>query len=201
MNTVDVTLLLLLFFFALRGFWKGFFHEMMSLLAMLVGCAAGLHWGPQVAAWLGMRVNVNSIFMNFLAFLVVYTPTFIAIRLVRSFIERFWPSMTVSPMNGLAGLFFGLSKGAVVLGCAVILMSVPISKPNVAYADSLVDKVTGPVERFQGRIEESAVAKALSGMTRAVFSVAVNRGEVLFAANSTEDSPPGPAVAEREQQP
>jgi len=71
----------------------------------------------------------------------------------------------------------------------------------VAYADSLVDKVTGPVERFQGRIEESAVAAALAGMTRAVFSVAVNRGEVLFAANSGEASPPGPAVAEREQQP
>lgn len=186
MSAVDIGLLILLFFFGLRGFWKGFFHELMSLLAVVTGCVVGLHFAPGVSEWLSARINITSFITTLLAFLLIYTPVFLGIRFGRSVIERFWQGVHHSSINGLAGLFFGMSKGGLVLGCAIILLRIPLSVPGMAYAGDLADKVANPVGNVQAKLDGSPVANALATVTLAVFSTVVGSGSELFRPEEEE---------------
>ncbi len=189
MNTVDIALILILFFFGLRGYWKGFFHEMMSLLALLAGCAAAFHWSPGVSQWLGERIQISSILLTFLAFLLIYAPVFLGIRFGRSMIERFWPHIAANSLNGLIGLFFGGFKGAVVVGCAVILLRMGAPAGGAAAAgpeesEGLTAKLTSPVTGFQAKMQESKLAGATADMTMILFSAVIASGENLFDSES-----------------
>ncbi|MFQ5352551.1 MAG: hypothetical protein ACE5D3_05700, partial [Candidatus Binatia bacterium] len=96
----------------------------------------------------------------------------------------------VLPIGGLrqnrtAGLWFGTAKGAVLLGCTVLLLrsSVPVNETQEAFAG----KFAGVAQELRIRMQESFVADYLARMTLGVFSVAMDKGGEYFLAAENFD--------------
>jgi membrane protein required for colicin V production len=187
MNIVDVGLLLLLFFAALRGYSRGFFHELLSLVSIVAGCAVAFRFCPAVAEGIAVRATMPYFLTISLAFLALFFPVVIGVRIANTLVERFWVSMAVSPQNRLAGMGFGVLKGALVLGSAVILLrsSVPVSETRDAFAGRFL----GVAEELQVRVQESQVGDALARVSLGIFAVAMDKGQDWFVSTGHDGHP------------
>src|SRR5215510_8771173 len=71
-NWIDLILLVVLFLFGLRGYFKGLFRETFSLGGLVIGFMVAVRYDEAVAAWAGFYWNVSSIFLKGVAFVVIF---------------------------------------------------------------------------------------------------------------------------------
>ena len=72
MNWIDLILLVVLFLFGLRGYFKGLFRETFSLGGLVIGFMVAVRYDEAVAAWAGFYWNVSSIILKGAAFVVIF---------------------------------------------------------------------------------------------------------------------------------
>src|SRR5262245_65864429 len=71
-NWIDLILLVVLFLFGLRGYFKGLFRETFSLGGLIIGFMIAVRYDEAVAAWAGFYWNVSSIFLKGVAFVLIF---------------------------------------------------------------------------------------------------------------------------------
>ena len=76
MNWLDWTLLALVTFAAIKGFSRGFIVEICSLLALVLGIWAGIHFSDRVAEAIGLETKSSAVafLVTFLIVLVGHEP-------------------------------------------------------------------------------------------------------------------------------
>lgn len=122
MNFVDIILLVPLLYGAWRGFKKGFVIEVFTLLALLVGIYAGIHFSDWTANRL---IEYFEIEANYLP-VVAFTITFLAVGAVVFFagkmLEQMIRVVNLSPVNKIMGTVFGLLKMIYTLSILLIIL-------------------------------------------------------------------------------
>ncbi|TMA05504.1 MAG: CvpA family protein, partial [Deltaproteobacteria bacterium] len=82
MNTVDPVLVLILFLFALRGYFRGLFRESFSLLGLFLGFMAAIRYDDPVAAlWKGYW-KFSPAVLKAVAFVVLFFVVYFVLNLV-----------------------------------------------------------------------------------------------------------------------
>ena len=113
----DLILILVLFTFALFGFWFGLIHAMGSLIGTAVGAIVASRYYTIWSASNTTRV---------IAFIILFTVTSRLTGLIFWGLEKVLNVAKILPgvsmLNRLAGGFFGLLEGAVVLGAALYFL-------------------------------------------------------------------------------
>ncbi len=186
MDTLDIVLIVLIAAFALRGFWRGLYFEVMSVVAVVVAIAAAIRFAPPAAQWLIDSLSVPTAVAPTVGFFSVFFPGLAAMRLVRMIGRRMLPDQGDSPLNAVGGLFIGAFKGALLIGTVLALLSTPVAASDVAYREVLGDKVFSPIEKFQFRLRESELAMGLSGMSMGFFSFLVDTKAALVPDTDTD---------------
>lgn len=119
MNYLDILLVLPLIFGAWRGFKKGFIIEIFTLLALLVGIYAGIHFSDFVSN--GLRNNgVTTKYLPVIAFTITFLGVGAMVFFAGKALERVIKAVALSPLNKVAGLLFGLLK--MLYLCSAILV-------------------------------------------------------------------------------
>jgi uncharacterized membrane protein required for colicin V production len=100
--------------------------------------------------------------------------------------ERMWVSVGNAPANRAAGAVFGVFKGAVLIGCAVLMLRtfVPVPVDPAATAG----KLRGPLADLNTRVADSLFAARLADLTSGLFSTIVNAAEVRLRMLATGHS-------------
>ena len=83
---IDIVFAILLIMACIKGFQKGLIIAVFSIVAFIIGLAAALKLSTAVASWLGNSVSVNTKWLPFISFALVF---FIVILLVQSFFSSF----------------------------------------------------------------------------------------------------------------
>lgn len=122
MNFVDIILIVPLIYAAWRGFRKGLIIEVFTLLALLVGIYAGIHFSD----WTSGRIQEYfEIEPNYLP-VVAFTVTFLAIGAIVFFagkmLEQMIKVVNLSPINKILGVLFGMLKMVYTLSIILILI-------------------------------------------------------------------------------
>jgi len=196
MNKVDIAVVALLFWFAFRGYSRGLFHELMSVATMVAGAAAGFQWTPKLAARIASSVEAPFFVTTGLAFVILFLLTVTTLRYFLLMVERMWVSVGSSPFNRVAGGVFGIFKGALVLGCTVLFLrgltpeAMASEGPPGGITSTLSAKVSGPVQKVNGRIESSVLAARLADLTGGFFSALMDTAAVQIRS-LTADSERG----------
>ena len=119
MNYLDILLVLPLVFGAWRGFKKGFIIEIFTLLALLVGIYAGIHFSD----FMSNLLRNNGMTTKYLP-VIAFTITFLGVGAMVFFagkaLEKLIKAVALSPLNKIAGLIFGLLKMLYI--CSAILV-------------------------------------------------------------------------------
>lgn len=122
MNFVDVLLLIPLIYFAYKGFKNGLIIEVFTLLALLVGIYAGIHFSDGTAKMLKESWGFDSDYLPVIAFTLTFLGVGAMVFFGGKFLEKVVDISGLSIANKLGGIAFALIKGGYILSVIIVLV-------------------------------------------------------------------------------
>lgn len=122
MNYLDILLIIPLIIGAWRGFKKGFVIEIFTLLALLVGIYAGIHFSDYMAAILTEHVSIDTAYLPAISFTVTFLLVGAMVYFAGKMIEKALRLVALGTLNKFAGLFFGTVKMLFILSSAIVIL-------------------------------------------------------------------------------
>ena len=157
MTALDVFVFLLLIGGAAVGFVRGFVHEVISLLAWVVGIAMLKLFHTQLWTGLENSFHTSPAAGAVLAFALLFVPSFVAVKLIaRALGGRTRRHAVLGPVDRVLGGGFGLVKG--LLGATLFFL----------LANLATDMVYGPQADRPHWMTNSRTYPLLNGSGRAI---------------------------------
>ncbi|HEY1233871.1 MAG TPA: CvpA family protein [Candidatus Binatia bacterium] len=148
MNWIDVILASVLALFGLRGFFRGFFREIFSLLGLIAGFTLATEWAQPAANYVAMWWNLPPLFLEGGTFVAVFFVAYFTFNLIGWLLHRLQSLLFIQSLNRAGGVLVGLGKGATVLALVVFFLvhagSVSAAKTEYPGASYLLP----PLSRF-----------------------------------------------------
>lgn len=123
MNYLDFILIIPLLYAVWRGFVKGFIVEIFTLLALLVGLYAAVHFSD----WTSIKIQENTASDWKYLPIISFTLTFLAVGAMVYFlgkaIEKLINFAHLSPVNKLLGVFFSVLKMLYILSVLLVMLA------------------------------------------------------------------------------
>jgi len=129
MNLLDLGIIVLLALVTLRGYFRGLFQELAVLVGLVGGILVAAHTYLGVAALLLPLVK-NLVWAQGLAFVLVLVVFYWGVRLIAYILQRLLYHLYLDVIDRLLGAFFGLVKGALILGFALLVLGVVMPRDS-----------------------------------------------------------------------
>ena len=101
---IDILFLVFIATAIFKGFQKGLIIAVFSIAAFIVGLAAALKFSTLVAEWLGGSTNINTKWLPFIAFIIVFFAVVLIIRWGAKLIEKAVEFAFLGWVNKMAGI-------------------------------------------------------------------------------------------------
>jgi membrane protein required for colicin V production len=135
MNGLDIALAVVLFFFFLRGIFRGFIKEIVGIVGLVVGFAVARVYYPQMADVLKPFLQ-NAAYRQTIGFLAVFIIVFFVLGLIGLLVDKL-VKMTFSQVaNGLLGALIVQAKGLILSSVILMASSAFIRADTPFYKDS-----------------------------------------------------------------
>ncbi len=132
MNYLDVAILGILLFFALRGYHSGLVKQLISLLGFVIALiAAYLFYGklaPLLSNWIpfpefqngtidliSQTLNLEVMFYNALAFIIIFIVMKIILWVLGNVLDKVAKLPVISTLNNFSGLLISLAQGLLII--------------------------------------------------------------------------------------
>lgn len=123
MNFFDIAILLILAAFLLKGVWRGLLREVCSLAGLIAGTVLAFRFHPPLAEWMTQTLGLPLRFWIVAMFLLLFVATVVFFALLGHLLSRFVKLVFLGGLNRVAGGFFGLAQGLVVLALVLFAIS------------------------------------------------------------------------------
>jgi len=123
MNTFDIIISALLLFGFIRGFFKGLFVEIASLVALIAGVYGAIHFSYFVGNYLADKVSWDEKYVTIISFAITFAVIVISIALVGKIFTKIADFASLGLVNKLFGGLFGLLKVALILSVILLVFS------------------------------------------------------------------------------
>ncbi len=121
MSVLDIILGALLLFGLVRGFMKGLFVEVASLLALVAGVYGAIHFSNFAADLLQSRFDWSEKTINITAFAITFVIIVLAISLAGKALTKIADFAALGIINKLLGGVFGALKIGLILSVLLIV--------------------------------------------------------------------------------
>lgn len=122
MNFVDIIIVVPLVYAAWRGFKKGLIIEIFTLLALLVGIYAGIHFSDWTSARIEEYFDFDANYLPVIAFTVTFLAVGAMVYFAGKMLEQMVKVVNLSPINKILGVVFGMLKMVYTLSILIILL-------------------------------------------------------------------------------
>lgn len=120
MTAIDYTLMALVGLSAVFGLMRGFLREVLSLVGLVLALWFAWHYSDIVAPYLGGAL-ADEPFHTWAARVVVFVAVLLITTLISAIVNYFVRMSIFSGLDRFLGFLFGLLRGAVIAGVAVML--------------------------------------------------------------------------------
>lgn len=160
MNTLDIILAALLLFGLVRGFMKGFFVEVTSLVALVLGLYGAIHFSYLTAGLLKNKVEWPEQYIQIIAFAITFIIIIILISLLGKVLTKIADSASLGIMNKIFGAAFGAAKIGLILSVILIVFNkLNRTIPFVNEQNLKTSVLYKPVKNFTSTIFPSILKK------------------------------------------
>lgn len=121
MAIIDIILGALILFGLIRGFMKGLFVEVASLVALVAGVYGAIHFSNFAAEFLLEKVSWDEKYINIVAFAITFIIIVLAIALAGKALTKLANFAALGIINKLLGGVFGALKIGVILSVIVMV--------------------------------------------------------------------------------
>lgn len=154
MGVLDIILAALLLFGLVRGFMKGLFVEVASLIALVAGVYGAIHFSSFAASFLEGRFDWSEKTINITAFAITFVIIILAISLAGKALTKIADFAALGIINKLLGGVFGALKIGLILSVLLIVFD------NLNRTIPFVDKAD---------LEDSILYKPVKSLAPMIF--------------------------------
>ncbi|WP_072347603.1 CvpA family protein [Flavobacteriaceae bacterium A100] len=115
MSVLDIILGALILFGLVRGFWKGLFVEVASLVALVAGVYGAIHFSGYAATFLQNKFSWEEKYVNIVAFAITFIVIILVISLAGKALTKLANFAALGILNKLLGGVFGALKIGLIL--------------------------------------------------------------------------------------
>jgi len=149
MNLLDIFIVIPLVWFGYKGLTRGLVLELASLIGLILGIYAGIHFSHYAENFLVDTFHLSGKYLPVISFIVTFIVVILAIYLIGKIIEKLIDLVALGFFNKLLGLVFGILKGALLISVLFFVinsfdLNQRMIKPHVKENSLLY----GPVEKI-----------------------------------------------------
>ena len=123
MNWIDITLLVVLLLFGLRGYFRGLFREVFSLLGLAAGFLGAARYAESAGFWLANYWPAPAILLKGLGFVFCFFLIYVFFNLIGWLLHRSAKALLLQSVNRFGGIILGFGKGVALAALAVFTVS------------------------------------------------------------------------------
>jgi len=123
MSVLDIILGALLLFGLVRGFMKGLFVEVASLVALIAGVYGAIHFSNFAAQFLESKVSWDEKYINIVAFAITFVIIILVISLAGKALTKLADFAALGILNKLLGGVFGALKIGLILSVLLVVFN------------------------------------------------------------------------------
>ncbi|MCX6272497.1 MAG: CvpA family protein [Bacteroidetes bacterium] len=123
MSTIDLIFGIPLLWAAIRGFNKGLILELATLVGLVAGLWAGIHFSGFAADLLRDTFNIKEKYLTILSFSVVFVLVILAVISLGKLLEKSAEALSMGFFNKLAGALFSVLKTALILSFILFIIN------------------------------------------------------------------------------
>jgi len=173
MALIDIILGALLLFGLIRGFMKGLFVEVASLVALVAGVYGAIHFSNFAAEFLESKVEWDEKYINIVAFAITFVIIVLIIALAGKALTKLADFAALGILNKLLGGVFGALKIGLIL--SVLLIVFDNMNNSIPFAD-------------KEDLEDSILYKPVKGLAPMIFPSILNKGKEDPNEEASEDT-------------
>ncbi|NQY05755.1 MAG: CvpA family protein [Flavobacteriaceae bacterium] len=162
MNTFDIILAAILLLGLIKGYSKGLFVEVASLVALIAGVYGAIHFSYFAGDFLTERVSWDEKYINIAAFAITFVIIVVVISLSGKALTKLADFAALGIMNKILGALFGVLKFGLIM--SVILMIFSKANNTIPF----VGKET---------LDESILYKPVKSFALTIFPDIIQKGE------------------------
>ncbi len=155
MNWVDLIVLGVLALFGLRGYFRGLFREVLSLVGLVAGFIVAVRYDETVAALGRAYWNASPFILKGAAFVALFFVVYFSFSLIGWLLHRSEKALFLQGLNRVGGITIGIGKGAALsalviffVGSASWLPHSTRDKMNGAYLVSPLSQLAEEIIRI-----------------------------------------------------
>ncbi len=164
MSTIDIVLGAFLVFGLVRGFMKGLFVEIASLIAIIAGVYGAMHFSHFVGEKLGNNVDWDEKYVNVAAFAITFFVIILLVALAGKAFTKLADFASLGILNKILGAIFGTLKIGFILSVLLIIFS---------HTNNTIEFITPE------KLEQSVLYKPVKGFASMVFPNIIKQEEEL----------------------
>jgi len=123
MSTLDIILVIFLFYFAFKGFTNGFIVSIATLVGLVLGFYTAAHFSEFTANWLHHDMGFKSSNIRLIAYIITFVIVVVLIYLLGRFMTGVVKTVGLGIVNRLAGALLGIAKGLLIASFLFLLFT------------------------------------------------------------------------------
>jgi membrane protein required for colicin V production len=154
-NWIDLSLLVVVLLFGLRGYFRGFFREVFSMIGLGAGFIGAARYAAPVAGFAADHWNFPPIVLKGVSFVVCFFVIYVSFNLAGWLLHRSAKILCLQNVNRLGGIVLGVGKGAALTALLVFIVTSTTLMPpsareklNDAYLVSPLERLADILIRF-----------------------------------------------------
>lgn len=137
MNYIDIILGIFLLLGLVRGFMKGFFVELASLIALIAGIYGAIHFSYFAGVYIADHTDWSASTINLVAFAVTFIIIIVLISLAGKLLTKLADLIALGIINKILGGAFGLLKMAFLVSVIILFFNAVNSKHAIIDKDTI----------------------------------------------------------------
>lgn len=123
MIILDIIILLIVIFFAYKGFKNGLVKELGSLIALIAGVFLAIRFSGFIASLLSDKANFTSEYLPILSFSIIFIAIVVVVLVFSKILDQFMKLIKMQWLNKIAGIVFASIKAIIMLGGLFYMIS------------------------------------------------------------------------------
>jgi membrane protein required for colicin V production len=124
MNYIDIIILVPCLWFAFKGFKNGFFKEIASLGALIIGLWLAVSFSDFLAGVIqGETDFVKDSYIPIVSFVVIFIGVVVLVHLLSKALDKLIKAIALGWLNKMAGMVFGLAKAILILAGLLFIIN------------------------------------------------------------------------------
>ncbi len=155
MSALDLIILVLIAYAAVRGYMKGVIMELASIVAIFVGLMATIYFAGFVGKFLTTHFSWNGSYIKPVAFVITFIGFLLIIQLLARFLDKILKKIGLGIFIRIAGILVGILKMLLIIGALLFVLQYLNSKTQNQLFDGKFlseSKLAGPIQNISNMV-------------------------------------------------